>query len=44
MFLKNLFGLAIIIVVLALAAWFYHYVDEETDPPFEPAQSEDSTG
>ena len=44
MFARPLLALAILLVALSGAALLYHYVDEETDPPFEPADSSGTDG
>ncbi|WP_292293274.1 hypothetical protein [Marivita sp.] len=39
---KYLLALAILLVALGLAAWLVYIVDEETDPPYGPAETSDS--
>ena len=39
---KYLLALAILLVVLGLAAWLVYFVDEQTDPPYGPAETSDS--
>lgn len=40
---KNLLALVILLVALGLAAWFYYFVDAQTEQ-IEPAETSDSTG